>query len=36
MIVYGLVAIGLWNAMGRRDGVERVVIHILMKLSAPT
>ena len=32
MIVYGLVAVGLWNATGRRDGVERVVIHILMKL----
>ena len=33
MIAYGLVAAGLWNAAGRRDGAERVVAHILMKLA---
>jgi len=26
------VAEGLWNATGRRDGAERVVLHFLMKL----
>jgi PST family polysaccharide transporter len=32
MIAYGLVAVGLWNATGRRDGAERVVVHTLKKL----